>query len=428
MIKLAAGSLQWAVFLIASSIAAPVAIAGLFHLDASATAEFVQRTMLVLGAAGILQSLFGHKLPINEGPAGLWWGVFTIYAGFSGILYSNSESTLQVLQSGMLYAGVLFVLFAVSGLVNRMKSLFTPTITFVYLLLLVLQLSGTFVKGMMGLPNEEGRIDLIVVLGSLLTLGFTFWITGHRNPLVRRYSVLISIGTGWMLFGLIGKSHLPSSESDTVFSLPDIFAFGPPVFDGGMLVTSFFITLLLVANMMASIRVMEGTLKREFGQQAPNRIRQAGIFAGINHLMAGVFSAVGPVPISGAAGFVSATKMRSVWPFALGCFLIVAVTCFPSAMLVLSSLPAPVAYAVTFVLFTGMVRMAFYELNSADHIEQSLKVAAIGLMTGVGFMFLPPESVSELPAALSAILSNGLLTGTITALIYEQWLLWRAHS
>ncbi|WP_046175908.1 purine/pyrimidine permease [Domibacillus indicus] len=428
MFKMLAGSLQWAVFLIASSIAAPVAIAALFHLNADGTADFIQRTMLVLGAAGILQSLFGHKLPINEGPAGLWWGVFTIYAGFAGVLYADASSTLQVLQSGTLYAGVLFFLFAASGLMNKMKGLFTPTITFVYLLLLVLQLSGTFVKGMMGLPNEDGHVDVIVIFGSLLTLGFTFWISGHPSPLLRRYSVLISIGAGWLVFILLGKGGLPAMDNTPAFSLPDLLVFGPPVFDGGMLITSFFITLLLIANMMASIRVMEGTLRREFEEEAPNRIRQAGFFAGINHFIAGAFSAVGPVPISGAAGFVSATRMRSIWPFAAGCLLIVIVTFFPAAMLFLSSLPAPVAYAVTFAIFTGMVRMAFHELSSTSDLERSLKVAAIGLMSGVGFMFLPPESVSELPAAVAATLSNGLVTGTVLALLYEQWLLRRREN
>ncbi|OES46477.1 purine permease [Domibacillus iocasae] len=423
--KMIAGSLQWAAFIIASSIAAPVAIAALFHLDGADTADFIQRTMLVLGIAGILQSLVGHKLPINEGPAGLWWGVFTIYAGFAGILYTDANATLQVLQSGMLYAGVLFVLFAAMGLMDRMKGLFTPTITFIYLLLLVLQLSGTFVKGMMGLPNESGRVEGTVIFGSLLTLGFTFWISGHRNPLLRRYSVLISICAGWLIFILLGKGQFPAVSGNDFISLPNLFAFGPPVLNGGMMITSFFITLLLIANMMASIRVMEGTLRREFKEDVPNRIRQAGFFAGINQFIAGAFSAVGPVPISGAAGFVSATKMRSIWPFVAGCLLIVIVTFFPAAMLVLSSLPAPVACAVTFVIFTGMVRMAFHELSSTSDLERSLKVVAIGLMSGVGFMFLPPDSLSELPAAIAATLSNGLVTGTVIALLYEQWLLRR---
>ncbi|WP_083255999.1 purine/pyrimidine permease [Domibacillus iocasae] len=425
MMKMIAGSLQWAAFIIASSIAAPVAIAALFHLDGADTADFIQRTMLVLGIAGILQSLVGHKLPINEGPAGLWWGVFTIYAGFAGILYTDANATLQVLQSGMLYAGVLFVLFAAMGLMDRMKGLFTPTITFIYLLLLVLQLSGTFVKGMMGLPNESGRVEGTVIFGSLLTLGFTFWISGHRNPLLRRYSVLISICAGWLIFILLGKGQFPAVSGNDFISLPNLFAFGPPVLNGGMMITSFFITLLLIANMMASIRVMEGTLRREFKEDVPNRIRQAGFFAGINQFIAGAFSAVGPVPISGAAGFVSATKMRSIWPFVAGCLLIVIVTFFPAAMLVLSSLPAPVACAVTFVIFTGMVRMAFHELSSTSDLERSLKVVAIGLMSGVGFMFLPPDSLSELPAAIAATLSNGLVTGTVIALLYEQWLLRR---
>lgn len=424
--KIIAGSLQWAVFLIASSIAAPVAIATLFHLDGADTASFVQRTIFVLGVAGILQGLFGHKLPINEGPAGLWWGVFTIYAGFIGVLYTTADATLQVLQSGMLYSGVLFILFAATGVMNRMKELFTPTVTFVYLLLLVLQLSGTFVKGMMGLPNESGKVDGLVILGSVITMAFTFWVSGHQHTLLRRYSVLIAIFAGWLVFLLLQKTEAPVFTGQAVLSIPDVFIFGPPVLEPGMMITSFFITLLLIANMMASLRVMEGTLKREFHEEVPNRVRQAGIFAGINHFIAGAFSAVGPVPISGAAGFVSATKMRALLPFIFGCLLVIIITVFPAAMLLLSSLPAPVAYAVTFVIFTGMVRMAFQELSGAKNTEQSLKVAAIGLMIGVGFMFLPPDSVAELPAAITATLSNGLITGTVVSLLYEQWLIWRA--
>ncbi|MGG3451158.1 purine/pyrimidine permease [Domibacillus aminovorans] len=428
MMKMIAGSLQWAVFLIASSIAAPVAIAALFHLNGADTASFIQRTMLVLGIAGILQSLFGHKLPINEGPAGLWWGVFTIYTGFVGVLYTTADATLQVLQSGMLYSGLLFILFAATGLMNRLKELFTPTITFVYLLLLVLQLSGTFIKGMMGLPNESGKVDGLIILGCAITMAFTFWISGHRIALLRRYSVLIAVFVGWLVFLLLQKAEVPVFNGIAALSIPDVFVFGPPVIEPGMMITSFFITLLLIANMMASIRVMEGTLKREFHEEVPNRVKQAGIFAGINHFIASAFSAVGPVPISGAAGFVSATKTRALLPFIFGCLIVVIVTFFPAAMLLLSALPAPVAYAVTFVIFTGMVRMAFHELASAKNTEQSLKVAAIGLMTGVGFMFLPPDSVAELPAAIAATLSNGLITGTVVALIYEQWLIWRKRN
>ena len=68
-------------------IVAPIAIAGLFGLNAEESAGFVQRTMFILGVSGFLQAVFGHRLPINEGPAGLWWGVFVLYGGLSTALF-----------------------------------------------------------------------------------------------------------------------------------------------------------------------------------------------------------------------------------------------------------------------------------------------------------------------------------------------------
>ena len=77
---------QWMAFMVAGSIVAPIAIANLFGLSPEESAGFVQRTMFILGAAGLLQGLFGHRLPINEGPAGLWWA-FVLYGGLAPLCF-----------------------------------------------------------------------------------------------------------------------------------------------------------------------------------------------------------------------------------------------------------------------------------------------------------------------------------------------------
>ncbi|MBE1555989.1 purine/pyrimidine permease [Sporosarcina limicola] len=419
------GGLQWAVFLIATSIAAPIAIAHAFGMDVTETALFVQRTILVLGIACMVQAFIGHRLPINEGPAGLWWGIFVVYAGMVGVIYPTAKDSLQALQSGMMYSGVLFILLAVFGLVSKMKKLFTPAVTFTYLLLLVLQLSGTFISGMLGIEGKGDPIDGTVVFGSIAVIIITFITMNHKVTWVSKYSVLLSIGLGWLIFLLLGKTTSFSSHSERLIELPKLLVYGKPIWDSGMFVTAVFITLLLIANMMASIRVMENLFKKGFSISAPDRVKEGSIASGINHLFAGLFSAIGPVPISGAAGFVSATRLVSMIPFVVGSIIIVAITFFPDVMSLFATLPAPVAYAVTFAIFTKMVEMAFNELASDPNQSQAYKVAAFGLMIGVGLMSVPAESMAGLPNVLVATLSNGLITGTIIAIVIEQFLLKR---
>src|SRR5699024_1417084 len=90
-------SVQWALFILMGSIVVPIAVASSYGLSPELTVEFVQRTLFVLGIAGILQTLFGHRLPVQEGPAGLWWGVFSLYAGLGPILFGSHVETLRAL-------------------------------------------------------------------------------------------------------------------------------------------------------------------------------------------------------------------------------------------------------------------------------------------------------------------------------------------
>lgn len=417
------GGLQWAVFLMASSIATPIAIAAGFGMDQLETMLFVQRTMFVLGVACLVQAFIGHRLPINEGPAGLWWGIFMIYASFVGVIYPSKEATMQSLQSGLLYSGLLFLLFAYTGLIDKMKNWFTPTVTFTYLMLLVLQLSGTFLKAMTGTTEAGAHFDGATLFLSIVVIIITFYFMHHRLEWMSRYSIVLAIITGWLLFIVFQKANPISFSLDTFISFPNVLVYGPPLWDSGMFMTALFLTVLLITNMIASIRVMDALFKRAFSIKKETREKEGAIASGINQLIAGFFSAIGPVPISAAAGFVSATRLVSLRPFIIGSVFVIIVSFFPLLMSLLAALPAPVANAVTFAIFTRLFILALQELLRETNQQRAFFVAALGLMSGVGIMFLPVESLGQLSGAFVSFFSNGLIAGTCIAIAVEQWLL-----
>ena len=57
---------QWMAFMVAGSIVAPIAIAGLFGLNAEESAGFVQRTMFILGVSGF-QAVLDIVCPLMKG-------------------------------------------------------------------------------------------------------------------------------------------------------------------------------------------------------------------------------------------------------------------------------------------------------------------------------------------------------------------------
>ncbi|MBS4177032.1 purine/pyrimidine permease [Lederbergia citrea] len=419
--KLLLSGLQWMIFMIAGAIAAPIAIADLYQLSPVETAEFIQRTIFILGLAGFLQGLIGHKLPIHEGPAGLWWGIFAIYASLVGVLYSSNIAALQTLSGGMIVSGVFFILLSAFKLIDKIAKLFTPTITFVYLILLIFQLSGSFIKGMLGISSGNSEIKLIIFILSVVVICLTFWLGKHKVSFLQRYSVMISIIFGWLLFIVVHQAH-PIQKAEYIFRLPQSFPFGFPTFDTGTMITAVLLTLLLITNVIVSIRLMESVVRPDKDR---NRYLRASFASGINHLLSGYFGAIGSVPISGASGFVEQTGMKKRLPFLIGCCLVIGVSMFPILMNVIAAIPAPIGYAVTFVIFVSMFGLALKELKTVDNEERAFTVGGISLMAGIGLMFIPAEATTSLPPALQVIVNNGLICGSVVAIIIEQGLIMR---
>lgn len=419
--KIVISGIQWMAFMIAGSIVAPIAIADLFDLSGVETTGLVQRTMFVLGVACLLQALFGHRLPINEGPAGLWWGVFAIYAGLSSTLFSSQTETLRGLEGAMIVSGLVFILLSLFKLIQKLAKFFTPVVLGVYLLLLVIQLSGSFINGMLGVGYRKPGVDLTIGAFSIALILFTFYLSRHKVAWISQYSILISLSVGWLFFQLLGLSKPIEFHAEKMIQLPGFFEFGPPIFDAGMITTAVFVTLLLLTNMIASIGVVNDVIEKQTGQKGKEgRFTRAGFISGINQLLGGGFAAIGSVPISGAAGFIATTRLTAIGPFILGAIFIIIASLSPHMMGLFAALPAPVGYAVTFVVFANMIGIAFFQFDQEKEVGRSRLVIGIALLVGVGSMFVPAEAFIGVPPILTSLLNNGLVLGSISAIIADQ--------
>ncbi|MCD7034739.1 purine/pyrimidine permease [Metabacillus sp. GX 13764] len=420
-------ALQWVFFIIASSIVVPIAISQLYQLNAQETASLLQSTLLVLGIAGLIQVLAGHKLPINEGPAGLWWGVYSIYAGLSSTLFASNIETLQALQGAIMISGLFFIAFAAFGLIGKLAKLFTPAVTGIYLLLLVFQIGGSIIKGIFGIGYRQQTVDPVILILSVVIVLFTYYLSSHRVKAIKQYSILIGLVAGWILFAVFGAAK-PVETAGNIFSLPGIFPLGFPKFDAGLLVTAFFISILLVANMLASIRVAEEAVKvtnpYTLGKDTLiQRGRRAGFGAGASHLLSGLFGAIGPVPISGAGGFIAATGSGERKPFIVGNAIIILMSFIPLILHLFAALPAPVGFAVQFVVFAGMAGMALSQFDQEKDQKRLRFIAGIALLAGIGAMYVPAQAFKGFPPVLISVLNNGLILGTLIAIAVEQLML-----
>ncbi|MDI9447810.1 MAG: uracil-xanthine permease family protein [Pelotomaculaceae bacterium] len=413
-------AVQWLGFTVANTAVLPIVVGSALGLDQAGIASLAQRTFFFQALATLLQVCFGHRLPIIEGPAGMWWGVFITLAAMAPGLGKPLSLLRTDLEFGVMAAGLILVAVGLTGLIGKALKLFTPAVTGSVLVLLGLQLSGTFVRGMLGLNAGGGSIDLKSALVSLLVVTIVVVINLKARGFLQSIAILIGIAAGWVIAVLVG---VPSGElirSDALITLPELFAWGTPTFDPGVVFVSVLTGLLVLSNLVASILAMERVLDLELPRKSYNR----GVaFTGFADILAGLGATVGFVPYSAGAGMVALTRVAARLPFVIFAVALVVLGLLPQVGAFLASIPEPVGYSVLLASFCqmlgfGLKDYARLEFNSRDYF-----VVGLPVLFGTGVMNLPAGSFEGIPVFAQYILGNGFVVGMLLCMLLEHVLL-----
>lgn len=408
---------QWLVFTLANLAVLPLVLGAALGLDQAGIADLAQRVFFFSALASLLQVLFGHRLPIMEGPAGMWWGVFMTLAVLAPGMGKPLPLLRTDLEAGLMVAGMVLVLAGASGLIGLALKLFTPAVTGSVLVLLGLQLSGTFAGGMLGVDAPGAAINIKAMSVSALVVLVVIWVSLKGRGFLRSVAILVGILAGWLVsipLGITGPGGWGPVE---MVKVPGLFAWGTPTFDSGIILTSVMTGLLVLSNLVASILAMEKTIGREF----PRRVYNRGvIFTGLADIMAGAGATVGFVPYSAGAGMVSLTGVASRLPFIIFTLAMMLLGLVPPVGVFLSSIPAPVGYSVLMASFAQMLGFGIRDYLRLNLDTRDFFVVGVSVLFGTGVMFLPPDAYRDLPVAARYILGNGFITGMILVILLEH--------
>jgi xanthine/uracil permease len=416
---------QWFVYLLANSIALPIVIGNVFHLSAIEISALMQRTFFIVGLSSFIQAKFGHRFPIADGPAGSWVSIFVIFASIGTQQGMTMIKTLQTLEAGLIVAGLLLLLLGVTKWVQYLLFLFSPIVTGTFLFILAIQLSGVFINGMLSIDSSTGQMDGVSFLLAIFIFLLIIIFSSKAKGWLKSYAILLGIMAGWITFIIFGKGQQSISRSTDFIKLPEIFSWGFPSITGGVLVTAILFTFLLISNTFAAITAAEEAIPNNKGQFR-DRLYRGTWIGGVSHLFSAVFSTIAVVPLPATAGFVRLTKQYRMIPFLLACGIMVIISLFPSIVGLLASLPLPVASAALLATLIEMLGIAIRSLTKQPLNDRNITIIGTSLLVGIGIMFLPDDIFNGLPYIVQNIGKNGLLVGTLLAIIFEQ--LWKPKN
>lgn len=413
-------TIQWLVYLLANSIALPIVIGNLYHLSEQDISSLMQRTFFIVGLSSFIQAKFGHKYPIADGPAGSWVSIFVIYASI-GLQQGNSiMETLQILEAGLIIAGIALFILGITKWVRHLLFLFSPIVTGTFLFILAIQLSGVFFTGMVSATTSDGYLDISSFLMAVFVFFLILLMNIKGKGWIKSYAILLGIFIGWLTFVLLGKISPNATISSEFMRFPAIFAWGLPKFNSGMMVTAILFTFLLLSNTFAAIRAAEEEMPNQEGS-FKEKLYAGTWVGGISHLVSAMFSTIAVVPLPATAGFIKLTKQYRILPFIAACMVLITISLFPSIVGVLASLPLPVASAALLATLIEMLVIAMRSLRKQILNERNSTIIGVSFLVGMGIMFLPTGTFAELPSIMQQLLTNGLLVGTFVAIILDRF-------
>ncbi len=288
------------------------------------------------------------------------------------------------------------------------------------LVLLTLQLAGTFVKGMLGISTAGGTVDPKAVLISVTVVAVVILVNLKGRGFWRTIAILTGTAVGWILAVVLGLSSVPVTKSPAIFQLPTLFAWGTPTIDPGVIIVAVLTGLLVLSNEVASIAAMERTLNTKVPPKSYNR----GVtFTGIADIMAGAGATIGVVPYSASAGLVSIIGVAAKMPSIVFTILMMIMGLFPPVGAFLSSVPEPVGYSVLLASFCQMLGFGLKDYAKLELNPRQFFVIGLPLLIGTGITSLPSSVFAGIPAVLQYILGNGFVAGMVLCLLLEHVLL-----
>ena len=387
-------------------IAVPVVLTSAFvaRLQYDTLAEqtlYTQKLFAVMGLTMIVQSLWGHRLPLVAGPAAVL---------LVGVMASISSSP-EVIYTSIAVGGALVALLATTGWIKKLQPLFTPRISIVMMALIAFTIVPVFLRLIFADAEHYGLSFVMALVLSIAMVVANNRLRGMWKSAV----VLIALVVGSAAY--FAFAGLPSLEGATAAGAGRMFI--TPKFDVGVIVAFLICYIALLINELGSVQSVSAYVEAD---NVPKRSTRGVALTGVMNVVAGAMGVLGPVDYTLSPGVIAATGCASRYPLVLTGVGLVICALFPQLVAVLSAIPSPVMGVVLLYLMAAQVAAAFQMSGTMSAAKDFNGALTIGLpiMLALVVAFLPAEVSEALPAVLRPIVGNGFVMGVIVVLVMEH--------
>ncbi|MEK8129098.1 nucleobase:cation symporter-2 family protein [Paenibacillus filicis] len=399
--------LQHVLAMYAGAVIVPLIVGGALKLNSTQMAYLIAADLFTCGIATILQVMgtkyFGSRLPVILG---------CTFTAVGPIIAIASTSNLATAYGAIILSGLFVVLAA--PLYGKLLRFFPTVVTGSVVTIIGLSLIPVAMNNAAGGQGDPsfGQIhNLLLALGTLVVILLVNRLT---TGFLRSISVLVGLVAGTAAGYAMGIVNFSAVNSASVISVAQPFYFGIPQFSLMAVITMIIVNIV---SMVESTGVYFAVGKATDQQVQPKQIVGGLRSEGLAIMLGGVFNAFPYTAFSQNVGLISLTKVKSRDViFAAGGIMVI-LGLLPKLAALTTVIPNAVLGGAMIVMFGSVAASGISILSEVDlRKDSNLLIAACSIAVGLGSATLP-GMFDQLPDFAKMLLQNGIVSGSLTAIV-----------
>lgn len=388
---------------------APIVLAGILSMTVSETAFFIQMTFIAAGIATLVQTGFGIKLPVMQGPS---------YVPIGALAAIGTTMGLPVM-FGSLFSGALFVTvlgWPLKMLGRIVRRIIPPLVGGTVIVVVGIALMPVALRGVYNAPGDPVNNCIVAlvagaVLVALMVLGARFHGAGQ---ILRLTSVILSMACGTAVAGMYGLvDFTPVAEAAWV-ALPKLFPFGMPQFDLASSLTLIFIYFVVLVETTGTWFAVGAVTGEDLSD---SRLNGGAVGEGIGCLVGALFGGTPVTGYSTNAGIIAVTGVASRWAVMGGGVVLLVLGLMPKLMNVIACIPGVVINGVFGVICVVISMNGFRVVKGVKLDERNMLVVGLPVLLTLAAVLMPKELLDRLPELARYLVASGIAVGALSAVI-----------
>ena len=399
--------LQWAFIAFPIIIITTTMAGNALSLGMDGGVRFIRMTFLATGLFTFVQTLWGHRYPLIEGPSAAVLLSFILLAPYG----------LPAIQGGTIIGGILLVIMVFTRQSGRVLRLFTPNVVGVILMLIAFGLLTPLLKFLIGVNDAYPHGDPVTMMASLVLILFIAALSYHLKGFWKTVSILIGMIVGSVAFLLLGRFGWGNLGSASWISFSVKWLDSTPSFYWPAAIAFACTYLAVIVNSLGSLQGIAAITDQERLPVSVNR----GIFVnGVSGIFCGLLGVIGSVSYSLSPGVILTNRVASRYALTYcGVILILAVF-FPKLAALLALIPMPVVGTALCVAMGGQIGAAISIIASKTLTPRDYVVVGLPVLMGTLAGLFPRELFSSLPGFIQVFLGNSLIVGIVLVILFEH--------